>query len=748
MNANGFILFMILMSCCAFPHFAFPEDTKINLPEAEVTATFEEQDFVGPLFTETNTKTKLTEKGINALGPFSKMSPQKTISLMPSVNQQSVDPIGLADISNYHESFRFRGVEPTAGGNPATPVNVESIPLTGRPGGGPAIYDMENFETISIYKGGVPADQAFGLTNIGGKIDMNIKNPAEVFCANMKQTLGSDKFRRSFLRLDTGILPLETAGFLSYSNTEGDKWKGEGNSTRNNAMISLTTQPNQGFKIGVYSIYSKSQVNTYRPLDYAKASSLDQYLDFDYSGNKMDYYYYGYNESKFEDHAFLGSIEYEFSNDSRVTLKPFYWRDNGYYSETITMKNGNNRIRRWDIDHELDGILTQYGLTFRNLDLNIGYFYLEQERPGPPTSWKLYKLSSFGLVFDKWQILSNSSKHRQSLPFVSGKYTYGPVTIEGGIKYLDYTMPSITTYDATNIPDIGYEKALDMATSVEADASARAKHFYEALPNFGLSYMFTEALSGYFSYGRNYGMSVALYPYFISQKSAFYSKGITLQDLWDKQKLELVDNFDVGLRYITETLYLAPTLYYARHNNKLAVYYDNALEVSFPANNADAEAYGFELEVGALPIDKLSLYASFSYNKFYFSQNLSDSSGSAISVDGNQVPDAPEFLIKGIASYRVGDLTLSPAIKYMSKRYGDILHEEKIDEATIFDLNITYTKAFPKYNIKKVDFSLSLNNIFNKKYIGIINTSDYQTLGSSYQAGAPMTAYATVSVSL
>ncbi len=741
------LLMIALMAFTIFPEPVFSEEDTTSLPEVVVKGKFAEQDFVGPVFTETNTKTKITEKGINALGPGSKMSVPRAISLIPSVNQQSVDPNGLADISNYHESFRFRGIEPTGGGNPSTPVNVENIPVTGRPGGGANIYDLENFGSISIYKGGVPADKAFGLTNIGGKIDMAVKKPKGEFGFDLKQALGSHDFRRTFLRLDTGLFSTETAGFLSYSNTNADKWKGEGDSNRNNAMLGLTQKVGDGLKIEAFSIYNNAKINPYRPLNYKEASSLSKNYNFDYTDNSADYFYYGYNKSDFEDYNIFANIEYKFNKDSSIMVKPFYWKDDGYYLETITMKNGKNRIRRWDIDHELSGVLSQYSLKIQSADFNVGYFYLEQERPGPPTSWKLYKVSSGNLDFDKWQVLSNSSKHRQHVPFVSGKYSIGPFNIEGGIKYLRYSMPDITTYDTTGIPDVSYEDALGMVTGTEADASANSKDFNEILPNFGLSYMINNELSGYFSYGRNYGMSVALYPYFISQKSAFYKKGITLQDLWNKQELEIADNFDVGLRYITDNLYVVPTLYYAKHRNKTATYYDPSLEATFPAAVFDADAYGFELEAGAMPLENLSLYGSFSYNRFCFSQDIYDQAGTAISVKGNQVPDAPEFLVKGIASYSIGDFTFSPVVRYTSSRYGDILHEEKIDGATLFDFDITYTTAFPKIKIQKLDLSLAFNNIFDKEYISIINTADYKTLGSSYQTGAPFNVFFSVSAS-
>ena len=746
---------LILAVVVAIPVACFSEEDQseekeeiiYQLPQTVVTGTFEKQDFIGPLFTETTTKTKVTEKGINALGPSSTMSVQKAISLIPSVNQQSVDPSGLADISNYHESFRFRGVEATGGGNPSTPVNVEGVPVSGRPGGGVTIYDMENFDTISIYKGGLPADQGFGLTNIGGKIDMEVKSPLDELGFKLKQVLGSQDFSRTFLRLDTGKFSTQTKGFISYSNAFGDKWKGEGDSERENAMIGLSQKIGSQLKIEAFSIYNNSDVNTYRTMSYTQARSLNDNYDFDFTNDKNDYFYYGYNQADFEDYNVFGKVEYRFDDNSKLLFKPFYWNDQGSYIETITMKNGNNRIREWDIDHDMSGFLSQYSTRIQSVDLTMGLFHLEQERPGPPTSWKLYKVSSGELVFDKWQALSDSSKHRQNTPFISGEYAKGRFTLQGGVKYLRYTMPSITTYDTTGIGDVSYETAITTATSIDGDACADSKDFDKLLPNLGINYKINEELSSYVSYGRNYGMSVSLYPYFISQKQAFYAKGITLQDLWDQQELEIVDNFDIGLRYITDKLYVVPTLYYARHKNKAATYYDSSLGVSYPCTNAEADAYGFELEAGALVSKNLSLYGSFSYNRFYFTQDIYNSDGSVNAVDGDQVPDAPEFLCKAIASYRLGKFVLSPIVKYTSKRYGDIEHDEKIDGAVIFDFDLTYKAgAIPKMKIKNLDFSLTVNNIFDKEYISIINTTDYKTLGSTYQTGAPFTIYASACV--
>jgi iron complex outermembrane receptor protein len=710
-----------------------------------VMGEFREDRFTGPMFTETNTKTRITENGIRSLNPASMTSILRAVSLIPSVNQQSVDPLGLADISNFHESFRFRGVEATGGGNPSTPVNIENIPVTGRPGGGANICDLENFRSISIYKGGIPADKALGLTNIGGKIDLEVKRPEEKFHFEVDQAFGAYGFRRSFARISTGLPSSKTAAFLSYSNTHADKWKGEGDTDRNNVMVGLTQTVGSKLKVEAFSIHNQTAVHAYRPLNYEKASSLDRNYDDEYSNDPGDYQYYGYNKSRFTDYNIFANIEYAVDGSSGIVMKPFYWKDKGYYQQSITTGDGSPRIRRWDINHDIRGVMAQYSRKWRDGYLNAGYSYLDQERPGPPTSWKLYRVSSTGLVFDKWQILSNSSRHRQHVPFVSGKHSTGALTLEGSVKYVRYSMPEIMTYVTSDLSDVSYDQALGIKPAVEANASARSKNFNEILPSIGLSYLLNRSLSAYFSYGRNHGLSVSLYPFFISQKSSFYAKGISLQKLWDEQKLETADNFDVGLRYGARNLYVTPTFYFARHKNKTATYHDVSLNATFPSAVFDAEAHGFEVEAGAVPVGNLSVYSSFSYNRFSFSQNIHNQAGSIIPVDGKQVPDAPKYMAKAGVACSLRGLTLSPSIRYTSSRYGDILQTEIIAGAALVDLDLAYTTAIPKMAVERLKVSFSINNLLDKKYISIINTTDYATLGSTYQTGAPFTVQGAIS---
>ncbi len=687
----------------------------------------------------------VTGRETEVLNP-SQMSVYKAINLLPSLSQESVDPWGLADIINYHEAFRFRGVEATAGGVPATTVNVEGLPLTGRPGGGATIYDLENFSNINIYTGVMPACAGLGLADVGGKINMEIRRPEDKFDMLLKQSIGSDSFRRTYLRVDTGMMPGDFKAFFSFSDASADKWKGEGDSKRKNFMAGVTRQFGDNVKLETFVTWSKGKIHTYKSFSYAQISDLDYAYATDFGTDPTKYDYYDYNRNEFEDWMLMANLEIRTGEHSTLSIKPYCWSDKGYYLETISLpNNGGNRIRRWDIDHDLKGILAEYRTTVSGTDLDMGYLYHTQSRPGPPSSWKNYTVSGGQPVFDKWTLLSNDSSHELHTLFIEGKHRFGDFQIEGGVKYVNYTLPSIITWNTTGIGDVGYDDAIAANPAVMPDYSAPdTKTFGRLFPDVTVTRALGGNVSLFASYGENYVTHVDIYPYFIQQAKYFTDKGITFQQLWDRKVMEISKNFELGVHAKGSNWSLVPTIYYTRHNNKQAVLFDEALNAFYPMNNAKAEGYGVEVEGECTPFENLRLYGSFSWNKFYFSQDiLSDATNSPITVKGKQVPDAPEFLAKGMISYKAGDFTITPIVRYTSVRYGDVLHKEKIDATTLFDVDLTWNKSM--FGFKNVDCSLSFLNIFDKKYVSLISTSDYKTLKTSYLPGAPFTVMATVS---
>ena len=739
----GIAILVSIYFCPAHPNADTTADSSVMvLDKSEVTVTRGDV-----LQTVTGEQSRIVDPD--------QMSVVKAINLVPSLSQQSIDPLGLADISNYHESFRFRGVEATAGGVPATPVNVEDVPVSGRPGGGPAMYDLENFRDIIIYTGGLPANKGCGIADVGGKINMSILRPRDTFEIMAKQALGTlsldslqshDYFRRTFIRLNSGIVS-KVKGFVSYSNTYADKWKGDGHTGRNNAMFGMTTSWSEKASLEVFGIYNKLNLNTYRPLTYAQISDMNGYYDYDYSDNPGNYDYYDYNRNEFDDLMFLGIASVKINDRAELSFKPYFWNDRGYYLETVTQADNQNRIRRWDIDHDLFGGLLDFSGEFAEVNYHIGYLYHNQQRPGPPTSWKTYKIESGMLVFDKYNILSNPSRYELNSPLVTAKYSAGPVSFDGGLRFVRFKLPSIITYKADSAwGDISHDEALGRNPSVDEAASARDPKKLDGLfPNATVTGRLNRQFAAYGSYGRNYVTHVDIYPYFMSQRSTFQKAGIAFDRLWKDREMEYSHNLEFGMRYETDLLSLAPAAFYSIHQNKQAVLYDPALGATYPRNDASATGYGGEIEAKANPFNNLLFYGSFSYNRYYFTQDInSDKDAGILRIKNNQVPDAPEYLAKALLTFKMKGIAFSPIIRYLSERYGDVLHNEKIKPSTAFDVDISFNHSLPF--MKNIALTATLMNILNRKDVALISTADYKTLKTSYQPAAPFTIMGSIAV--
>ena len=158
-------------------------------------------------------------------------------------------------------------------------------------------------------------------------------------------------------------------------------------------------------------------------------------------------------------------------------------------------------------------------------------------------------------------------------------------------------------------------------------------------------------------------------------------------------------------------------------------------------------AYGAEIEASGSLSKSFDFLVGLSYNKFYFTDDLRTASSTKISSSGNQVPDAPKYMAKVALSYKIAGLTLTPSIKYMSERYGDVLNKEKISSSTIVDFDASY-EIQKVLGLKSIDFRITATNLLNEKYISAINTADdalaATNTAATYQTGAPFGMYAGV----
>jgi len=734
-RVSFYVLFLVC--CVASPGWGEEAADKISLDEVVVTDKKSPEVFEAKE-KQVDTESTVTKQGIDTFGGAGQINSFKALDMLPSVNFQSADAF---DLSN-NRSIRVRGQTRVAS-------TIEGLSLLNYgldPGVSDAwLFDMENLEEVSLYRGAVAAEKSLAPYNTAGTMNRTLLRPSDQLGLTVRENFGTFGFNKIFTRIDTGLLPTKTKLFVSYSHTEADKWKGAGGSRADIASFGIRQMLPAGAKLELFGTYSDAKTNSYQALTYAQSQDLGNYYRSDYNKTltgdpKKDIYYYGYNRDCFRNYAIFGNLEFKVPGNGKLSIKPYYANEDGYSLAAAAKIVGSPGVREWDIVHDNYGVVAQYDTPFLGADVTLGYWYAVQEPPGPPTAQKAYRATDGVLKYAGWAILANAvENHEWNSPYLTVGKQWGDFYVKAGVRYVNELMPSTNLYSTTNVPDISYPEVLTYA-SVDPKGSVTGRTLSAWLPNFGVDYAISKQLNVYFNYGRNFGRpSFDVWTVYSGNKAVFTEKGVTAQYIWDQVKPEITDNFDVGIRYSGSKGYVAGTVFGIIDRDKGVNVTDPLLGIKYMRNAAEAIGYGVELEASVTPLEDLNVFLSSSYNNFEFTDDIVTAPKTVTKAKGNQVPDAPEFEARLGATYSFYDFSVTPLLRYTGKRYGDVENVERISDYAVADLNIRYTKK----NIlwcKVFSAGVSFLNLFNTHYIGIINASDDTRQGSaSYYAGAPFT---------
>jgi iron complex outermembrane receptor protein len=705
-----------------------------------ITGVRDTTDFVAPEQTE-STVTRVGRGALESAADPAGTNPLKAIQLAPSVNFESADATG----TTLNQTIRIRGKSSFH-----LSRTIEGLPITGIVGGADLV-DMDNVEAVSVYRGALPANRGFGISNTSGVVDIELRRPQDRAAFDASLTGGTDSYRRVFARFDSGTLGTGTALFLSGASADGDKWRGKGENSRDNATLGLK-QVFGDVELDVFAIYNSYKQNDYRALTYAQASNLRAFDAFDYNTDRTglatnDINYYGFNRQEYNDIAVLSTVTAPVG-EGTLSVKPYYWNDDGFRLFGGGNVLGSPGITRWDIQHDSFGFSSEYAFKLAGVDWAAGYWFQSMEAPPPPVYRKGYRIQANGdLTFAGWDVLSRQDRHVMNSPYLNASGSGGAFRWNAGARYLRQRAPGITYFLTAGLPDTTYDKVLDLSPPVDVGNSAVRRTLTAWLPEAGVTYELTPEWSVRGSIGRTHGRPDwgPQATQFGNNRQAFQAAGVTLQSLFDKLDMELATTTELGVRYSGSRWYIAPTLFRTKASNREVQIYDPVVRVAYYQSNTHTTAQGAELEVGATPTPSLALYGSVSYNRQRFDENTVVNSTTTVATRGKQVPDAPEWTAKIAASYVIGPVLISPSVRYLSTRYGDPLNAQPIQGATIADLEIG-AGPWRLAGASTVRFAVSALNLFNKRYIALINASDIQANGATtYMPGAERAVAATLS---
>ncbi|WP_200384954.1 TonB-dependent receptor domain-containing protein [Rhodocyclus tenuis] len=668
-------------------------------------------------------------------------NPYTALAEIPGVKVSTVDAYGLNNTQGGQKGLRVRGEVSTHG----VAGTLEGLPLGG-PGPGPGylfLFDKENIESIRFAQGAISADQTALFTSFGA-IDTRLLWPREEARRQISSSIGGEGFHRNFVRLDSGRLASGTALFFSASDTKANKWRGYGDAAANRANYEFALDQRVGdLRVKLALAQNDQSQNNYKALTYAQATDLNRFRNYDYVNNPANSDHYNYNRQDFRNQVALAEIEYAFSPQTTLTFKPYYAKEEGYYlyaSVPASQPNNTTQVQKWLFDHTTYGLSSELRTVLADTDLKFGYSWTSTEPPGPPTTRKQYRIVNGNLVFQQWSLLSKVvDRHEFENFYATAKHRFGDLTLRGGLRYAVETLPGINAYNTNGIGDVSADEAISSAT-LNATRSVKSRSFGNWLPEVGVSYDLRPGVEVHASLGRNIGA-----PSFDAFNQAPAGGITTSQQYWDKIEPELSTNLDIGARLRFDKVYVDPTIYFSRTRNKAVSVFSSTTNTVYGQNVGKTQGSGFQLAAGWSATNSLQLFTALSYSLSSFTEDVRTTGGAILPVEGKQLPDVPKWMGNVGAAWRQNGFTVAPIVQYVGPRWATTDYTQRVPGYFTADLTLGYGE---KSHWGKWDVSLAILNVFDRKYIGQISTSEVNTsaTGAIYYPGAPRTAVASVSL--
>lgn len=681
----------------------------------------------------------VTRKGMELLGEKGKSSVYEIVSLIPGVSIEAADSYGL---SAEQKNMRVRGVR-----SYLSSMTVSGVPNYGGNPMGPReyIYDMEDIETVSLYKGSTPANLSTGVGNRGGAIELEPLWAKKERSVAVSQSLGSFDYRRSFVRLDSGELATaDTRLSVSYSNSRMEKWKGDGDTgPRENANLTVVQPIGDRFQIKMWANYNDIDQNNYRPLNYTETLALNRNRGLDYFSRltgdaKLDINYSGYNKASFTNKDIFWVGEFKATDALTATFKPYLSQEDAVIWSGISLQKPLVQQRIRDIERK--GMMADLTYDIKTFSASVGWL-------GELSKWDITS-QNYNLVQNRLQyagygalLRSGGDDNEVESPYIKIAGKMGHLDMQAGLKYFYYKEPYQTGYLSDKTNPYRLIRA--------ADLDRKSTDYNIWLPTAGIAYNYSKEIQFSARYGKNFIRPYAYMPLvslYNSNRAVFQKQGINLSDLFDGYDIETSDNIEIDIRYMNEHIDISPTIFFSKHKNLLTTVYDSRVNLNYQQNIGEATGYGLEIQVNLYPIDNVILFINPTLTWLTYDDDITYM-GKTLHAEDKQVIDVPHFMLKTGAICKYGDFQFIPILTYMSKRYGDVEHKEEISSYWTADMKIDYIKKRVLY-ADELKISFELNNIFDKKYISIINAMDDSRQGTtSYYVGAPFTAMLSLSLS-
>ncbi|AHE56670.1 TonB-dependent receptor [Sphingomonas sanxanigenens] len=273
----------------------------------------------------------------------------------------------------------------------------------------------------------------------------------------------------------------------------------------------------------------------------------------------------------------------------------------------------------------------------------------------------------------------------------------------------------------------------------------RTFKYDKLLPNVGLTYNFTPAISAFANYSK--GIQVPgtdnLY------NSFFFAPGTEGSD----PSPETTDNFDLGARYRSNGLVAQVSLWYTKYTDRLASAYDPEIDRTIYRNLGRVDKYGIDGSISYRIIPEFQVYAFGSYLKSEIKDNVQLGTVGGVPTfaltEGKRESGAPTYTFGGRAQATLGPVELGVQAKRTGPRYvndqnlpltvgGSVVYGARAPAYTLVDLDARLNLEFVGLN-DKTYLQLNVSNVFDELYVGGFDGGLLATSAPFVQIGSPRT---------
>ncbi len=726
----------------------------------------------GLMIDEDTAKAKSTVTKAQLEKTRSSSNPFQALALLPGVNSSSQDATGL-----FGGSLRVRGFNSDQMG-----FTVDGAPVNDS--GSFAVFpqqyaDSENLCELFVTQGATDTE-APHVGASGGNVGLVTCGPEDERRFRVALSGGQLDYRRAFVRVDTGKIG-DFKGFISYSKSQVDKWRGQGGTDRNHVDAKLEYDLKGGSKLSAGLLYNRAMTNNFAALSLEDIRTRGYGADFainppqhvtpvngsaqvDAATTPVSPAYYGYSLNPFQNYLVTTKANLQLTERVRLDIEPYFWYGygtGGTQQTTLKEGSGGNVLHTGiaDINGDGDtldtvtvyrgsltqtyrpGINTKLSYTLDNHKLSTGVWY---ERARHFQTQPASAVDNNGNIANVWLKDSGSLLRYNDGSLYEGR-NQSSISV-GESVFVQDTMDLLNSKLQVT-PALSYRRIhRDFTNIANSGTNAGADYQYEKsysklLPSLNASFQVDDrtqvfgSVSKNFKAPGNFELQGAVDNKPAEGKPApVYVNGVPTAYTWsikNKADAETSINFDFGTRYRGDLFKASVTAFYVNFQNRIASAFDPSIGLRQDINVGKSTIKGLEVEGGTAPYHGVSLYVSGTYTRSTIKEDLLTGITNGVReyalTAGKQFPDTPKGQAAASIQWADGPYLVNLAGKYMTGRAITLANDLSIASFTTIDLNAAWKLPNPEgTGFKNPIIRLNVSNLTNKEYLSANSGSGSQ----------------------